>query len=631
MSKHDQAQGSLAVIGAGASGLYLLRRILQHAHPLRRLFDRITVYEQSERLGSGMPYHPERCHPQNFCNIASPEIPGLGEMSFADFLKACGDETLRPFGLSCDAVEEGGTYPRALLGLYFEDRFNAVVADLRAAGWTVQLRAGALVTDLRPAWGGLDVVTPERVERHERVVIASGHRFPKPDRPEHGYHASPWPIDKLMPAEGTFHGFAIGTLGGSLSAFDVVAALAEHHGTFSEPVSDQPEGVRVPTYHLKAGAEGFRIVLHTSRGWLPHLTYEQAEPFREIYRHVTREGLLALRDPDGRLRLGRYFDAVCRPALRSAFDHDGWSEVAGLLSDPASGLEDWIEAVSKAHSGGDPFEVMRDDLPGSARSLRTGRPIRWMEVFDDLMYTLNYHADLMPAEDHLRLGKLVMPLLTNVIAAMPLRSARTLLSLHDAGVLDVQAGRAHPEPTEDGVLVRVDEGADLSSEHRYRLFVDCTGQPAIGVDTYPFRGLVEAGWVTEASAAFADPEAAQEACREDADACLDVDGRPRLRLKGIAVDAVYRPLRADGAVAGRGVDGGAVHLHDIAFPHTIGVRPYSYGLQACDHTAGLVVEAWVAEAQADATGQEALVEGPVAVAADAASPLQEEVGVVEPR
>ena len=53
-----------------------------------------------------------------------------------------------------------------------------------------------------------------------------------------------------------------------------------------------------------------------------------------------------------------------------------------------------------------------------------------------LFYTLNYHAELLPAEDHLALRSTVMPFLMNVIAALPLRSARMLLALDKAGILD---------------------------------------------------------------------------------------------------------------------------------------------------------------------------------------------------
>ena len=55
----------------------------------------------------------------------------------------------------------------------------------------------------------------------------------------------------------------------------------------------------------------------------------------------------------------------------------------------------------------------------------------------------------------------------------------------------------------------------------------------------------------------------------------------------MAVDGDYRLIEADGVSNER--------IHDIAFPHTTGVRPYSYGLQACDAAASIVVQSWCAQ------------------------------------
>ena len=75
-------------------------------------------------------------------------------------------------------------------------------------------------------------------------------------------------------------------------------------------------------YEITPGAEGCGLVMHSLGGWLPHLQFDQVEPLREIYRHVDRAGMLALINQDGFLRLADYFDRICRPALRSAFEKD---------------------------------------------------------------------------------------------------------------------------------------------------------------------------------------------------------------------------------------------------------------------------------------------------------------------
>ena len=89
---------------------------------------------------------------------------------------------------------------------------------------------------------------------------------------------------------------AIGTLGASLSAFDVVSSLSHRHGKFTH------RGGKL-SYEPYPGADRFKISLHSAKGWLPHLQYEQEEAFREIYRHIDRDTMLALNNKSGFLSL----------------------------------------------------------------------------------------------------------------------------------------------------------------------------------------------------------------------------------------------------------------------------------------------------------------------------------------
>ena len=141
---------------------------------------------------------------------------------------------------------------------------------------------------------------------------------------------------------------------------------------------------------------------------------------RLIYRHVDREKLLKLRDEEGFLRLETYFDAVCRPALAEAFRKDSMGEMVGKLANSQFKMADFVETMSDKHDYDNAFEGMRREMIEARRSVLEHKPIHWKEVIDDLMYTLNFHADLMPAEDHVTFRKTVMPFLMNVIAAMPL-------------------------------------------------------------------------------------------------------------------------------------------------------------------------------------------------------------------
>ncbi len=578
---------NLAIIGAGATTLYLLKHLLDHANAVRDRVGvrRIVVFEAGGRPGPGMPYSPKTTDRHNICNISSEELPRL-QQTFADWLRGLDDDRLAEFDLQREEIDPAETYARIALGGYFEAQFRQIADALRRAGVAVEVRVDTKVQDVRdePEHDRVCLQTADADEPFDRVVIATGHTFSDDDDPANGYFASPWPIHKLLPRDGEHFDFEIGTLGASLSAFDVVASLAHRHGTFH----GEGESLR---FEPNPAARQFRIVMYSAEGWLPHLQYEQAEPMRKVYRHVSREQILDLRDDNGFLRLETYWDAVCRPALAKALREDDCPELARRLADGSMSLEGFVDELGQEHTYDDAFAGMRRELPEARRSLDQDRPIRWKEVLDDLVYALNFHAELLPAEDHARLRSTLMPFLFNVIAAMPLRSARMLLALHAAKRLELIQGTVTIQSKEEGKTTIEVENDGETSTRTYRMFIDCSGQGSVTTDDYPFRSLVNGGVVRPAKARFADEANAADLFeklagrRDEAE-----DGSAVLRLDGIAIDAGYRVLDKDGKANRRVID--------IAFPHALGLRPYSYGLQACDHTAGMVVETWLREAEA---------------------------------
>ncbi len=569
---------ALAVIGAGATTMYFLKHLLDNVEKATASSGRLTVtiFERGERPGMGMPYNPRTTDRYNICNISSEELPRL-QVSFVDWLRDLDDERLEPFGLARDEVDPAETYPRVLLGEYFESQFVEILRQLREAGIDATLEHGQHVLDVKDEDDHVDVETQHGSRRFDTIVIATGHPATEGDDPANGYYASPWPICKLLPRNGQFYNHAVGTLGASLSAFDVVASLSHRHGSFVEKGDEL-------VFEPDPNVPDFRIVLHSSEGWLPHLQYEQAKPMRSLYRHVSREALLDLRDSRGWLRLDEYYDVVCRPLLADALAHDGKSDVAAAMRDGLS-LDDFVETMEAKHTYDDAFDGMRSELPAARRSIEQDRPIRWMEVLDDLMYTLNFHAELMPAEDHVRLRKVVMSFLMNVIAALPLQSARTLLALRQAGRLDLVEGHVSVDKQADGEThLRIEQGDETTSSS-YKLFINCSGEDAVNIDDYPFRSLVDAGVVRAPRVQFADAAQASDVFDDMPERRAEVDGQVAFELDGIEVDAGYRVIGRDGKANSRVID--------IAFPHALGLRPYSYGLQACDHTAGTALAAWL--------------------------------------
>lgn len=573
----------LAIIGSGASAIYLLKHLWNSLDEVVDWLDTISIFEKSRLTGMGMPYSPLTTDRYHLSNISSEEIPLLTE-SFADWLGQQSDSTLESLELAGVTIDEKQIYSRLSLGCYLNSQYHSIASLLAHAGIRIDEHSGCAVRDLLdlPEEDQVELTTAEGERiRFDKVIVATGHFWPDEDVPEAGYYASPWPIAKLLPGSDESFNHTVGTLGASLSAFDVVTSLAHRHGRF---VRDS-NGL---TFEADPAAADFRIVMHSAEGLLPHLQYEQVEPLREIYRHVDREALLALIDSSGFLKLDAYFDKVCRPVLIRSLGKDGLEGVARKLDDPEFGWEDFVEELSARHSYPDPFSGMQDEFQQAKDSVLNERPIHWKESLDDLIYTINFHAELLSAEDHRRLHSLILPFLMNIVAALPLESAEILLALHAAGRLELVEGKVqgvHHHPENRSTAVEVDS-PDGMCRRDYQTFVDCSGQQPVKSDEYPFPSLVRHGTVRPARARFENPLEVEDSIDdEDQSRVMDDCGALAFQVGGVDVDPAGRLIASNGVPNPR--------IYDVAFPHTSGIRPYSYGLQACNETASITIRAMV--------------------------------------
>lgn len=580
-------QFDLAIIGSGASAIYLLRHLSKNLETFGGFLQSVTIFERAEITGIGMPYSPETTDIHNMSNIASEELPTLPE-TFVAWLQAQDDETLTHFQIERDHIDEGEVYIRIALGQYLHSQYLRITTTLREAGIDVIEITGTEISDIQDDPDSKQVTLKSQSGESytfNKVIVATGHKWEQDDRPENGYYASPWPISKILPDDGEVFDFKIGTLGASLSAFDVISSLSHRQGTFS-----REEGQL--KFTPAEGTENFFLTMHSSNGWLPHLQFDQDEPFREIYRHATRDEIFGLRNDDGWLRIDTYFDKICRPALIDAFTTDSMDGLVSMLSSNSFGLSEFVSKMESLHQYNDAFLGMRREMVEAKDSVLNHKPIHWKEVIDDLMYSLNYHAELMPAEDHIRFRKEVMPFLMNVIAAMPLPSGELLLALYDAGKLDLVAGYVEidDEVQPEGKTVASINNEGKNTEIEYSMFINCAGQKSFEIEEYPFQSLVADGTVRKARAKFADLGKTSEAKEGSV---FSENGNTYCHTGGIEIDASYRVIGENGQPNPR--------IHDIAFPHTAGIRPYSYGLQACSATAEILVQTWMQAIEEDRT------------------------------
>lgn len=546
---------------------------------------RITLFEKLETIGMGMPYNPQTTDIYNLSNISSEEIPMLQE-TFGNWLRKQSYQALQQLNITELPIDDTAVYSRIALGHYFHEQFQQLITAIKSVGINILEQGACKITDISQKAENELIVTDchNKVYTFSTVVMATGHEWSVDDKIASGYYASPWPIHKLLPKNDEIYNFTIGTLGASLSAFDVVTSLSHRHGEFVT-VDNKLKFIKCDN------APDFKIVLHSSKGWLPHLQYEQQEPIREIYRHYNRSQVLDLIDDQEFIRIEDFFDKLCRQPLISAFRKDELFDVVHKLEDKTFSFKDLVALMSDKHQYVNSFEGMRAELEKAEKYIRKKIPIYWMETLDDLMYSLNYHAELLSAEDHLFFHNEIMSFLMNVIAALPLQSANLLLALYDAKVIELKAGLVslHDNSTEDNstkITVQAEDGC--TEELKYKLFVNCGGQKKLELDDFPFQSLVEKGIVQNATANFADIKNIEnETLNFDPDTLLRNNGEAKLKISGIDIDACYRTINKRGTPNH--------FLYDISFTHTNGLRPYSYGLQACNATSLILVESWIAE------------------------------------
>ena len=532
-----------------------------------------------------MPYNPKTTDIYNLSNISSEEIPMLQE-SFGDWLRKQSKESLQKLNINALPIDDTEVYSRIALGHYFHEQFEQLITAIQSTGIQVFKHGECEVLDISQEIETELIITDchNKLHTFSSVVIATGHEWKGEDKTEAGYYASPWPIHKLLPKSNEVYNFTIGTLGASLSAFDVVTSLSHRHGAFIN-VENKLQFIK------HDDAPNFKIVLHSSKGWLPHLQYEQKEPIREIYRHFSRNQLLELIDDRGFMRMEDFFDNLCRPSLISAFRKDKLFDVVEKLEDDNFSFKDLVALMSEKHEYVNSFEGMRLELTYAKKCVNRKIPIYWMETLDDLMYSLNYHAELLPAEDHVFLHKEIMAFLMNVIAALPLQSAEILLALYDANTIELKAGLVtfqdnSFENNKTKITVESEDGS--SEEMEYKLFVNCGGQKKMEIEDYPFQSLVEKEIVQNATAKFENSSIPEtESAAYDPDTIISNSSGVSLKISGIDIDASYRTINKKGTSNN--------FLYDISFTHTNGLRPYSYGLQACSATSLILVESWIAE------------------------------------
>ena len=560
---------NIAIIGGGPAGLFLYKTLVEAA---ATQFS-VHIFETKNQLGVGMPYSDEGAGMEHTTNISSSEVPRL-PVSVADWIKSLPAATLAAFGIDGKNFTEYKVIPRLLLGRYLQEQFNLLLQKGRAAGIVTQLHTGCRVTNITdlPAVSKTKITVNDNEEmQFDAVVICTGHYWPLTHEGKiAGFFDSPYPPLKLKQR----FNHAVAIKGSSLTAIDALRTLARQHGHFVEKAPGKL------CYVPDEQADQFTIVMYSLKGLLPGIRFYLDDP------QLSHQSLLSaaaiqqhMAANDGFLSLDFIFEKDFKDLLKEK-DPSFYARVKDMS------LETFTQEVMTMRERMDPFVLFKKEYEEAKKSIQKRTPIYWKELLAGLSFAMNYPAKHFSAEDMLRLKQVLMPLISIVIAFVPQASCEELMALHEAGRLDIIAVEEDSEMKVDKQGNKWYHYTDENGRRHitgYQTYIDCTGQPHLWINDFPFRGLVGNDTVTQAQLKFRSASRARELIQQANTAVTcNKNNVCYLNVPGIAIDDAFRAVGKDNTAHPR--------IYVMAVPFIGGHNPDYSGLDFCEEAATRVVD-----------------------------------------
>lgn len=562
----------IGIIGGGPAALFLYQELLKQAPATTS----ITLFEKQEKLGAGMPYSGAGAELEHVTNVSDNEIPNLPQ-SVSNWVKKAPGGVLQPWNMDDVKINEYKVLPRLLFGEYLSAQFELLLEEAKRRGLETTVVLRRKVTDLRIAGEGRVFVTLDNgvVNEFNTAIICTGHTWPqKKEGKIPNWFDSPYPPRKLHGVHGK-----VAIKGASLTAIDAVRTLALQNGRFERLDSGEYR------YRLHDNCGQFRLVLHSLQGMLPAVRFHLNDTHLRPKKLLSHEEALALaRQHGGFIPLDIIFERYFREGLRS--QDPGFFEVVQHDS-----MEEFVERMLALREQLDAITLLRAEMKEAETSIRRHKSIVWKEMLGALSFAMSYPAKYYSAEDTLRMKKVLMPLISLVIAYMPQSSCRELLALHQAGVLRVVSVDTASEviPRGDGgCIYRYTNDQGVMLENNFDVFVDATGQAPVDIKTFPFTSLVKQKVVCEASVQFRNKDnARREIHNGNEDVVVESSGLFRLTLPGVMVNDAFQPLNPYGIPT--------TNVYIMAVPLIAGIHPDYSGLDFCETAAQRIARAMYAE------------------------------------
>ncbi|WP_052715837.1 FAD/NAD(P)-binding protein [Devosia chinhatensis] len=456
----------IAIVGGGPTAVYTLKNLLQKAGRMT-----ITLFEAGKVAGCGIPYAEEFNTPDMMANITSIEIPPV-LISLADWVRVADSGLLRRFGIDRETVSDRDFYPRVLIGAYYSEQLERLIAAGAQSGQQVTVETESRVTDVRPDASGFTVFVTKTKgnvrRRFDTVIMATGHLTDqnKAER-DGGLYRSPYPVQDLKVGP---DGAAL-ILGSSLSGIDAVVALASRYGQFT----GEGDALR---YSLK-GKQKLRLVMASRKGVTPDADFYYPIPEEPLM--VFTEARLEALQKQG--KTGFLSRAMKLFKQQLAADDPKFLADLGISRFTPESFAKGYFGMRKARQG---FEAMAENLAESQKNYAERRIVMWRYT---LMRAHEVFSQIVPffdRKDLARFRRYLVPVFADAYGCVPHLSVQRLLALHRAGCLELAA------LGETGVI-RYGAGnftlTGAGPEQVFGTFIDARGQEMTSIRELGFTEL----------------------------------------------------------------------------------------------------------------------------------------------
>ena len=562
-----RSKKSIAIVGGGPSALFMYKRFVESGQSVS-----IDIFEKNAALGEGMPYGKDGACDEHITNVSGNEIPEMA-ISVEEWIERAPRELLEHYEISAENFNDYKVFPRLFFGKYLSGQFDILLEQAKIKGVKTAVHLHSHVTDITdlPAEEKVLVTSSAGSYYFDHVIICSGHNWPISHEGEvPNYFDSPYPPSKLAIKVN----YAVALRGASLTAIDAIRTLSRQNGKFIHKENNKYE------YKVYEECEGFKIVMHSREGMLPAIRFHLEDT------HLGKDSVLSDEDVKDNMKQNDGFlslDYVFEKNFKDAFKEND-PEMYERIKDMS--IEEFVKAMMDLREKLDAFTLFKAEYKEAEASIKKEESVYWKEMLVVLSFAMNYPAKYFSAEDMLRLQKVLMPLISVVIAFVPQGSSRELIALHDAGVLDII-----PVGEENNVVAEKEGGATIhftdengvKHADRYKLFVDCIGQPHLHFEQFPFKSLRDNKVITPALLKFRSREKGEAVFSYDRNKVSKSDeGDYYLKVPGIAINDYFQVVDSYGALNPR--------IYIMAVPYIGGYNPDYSGLDFCEAASSKIVK-----------------------------------------